>query len=573
MTPEELAALLGCEDIRPGRSRKVLSPLRDERTPSLHVTHKKDGTWLFHDFGDEAATLDDFAGALSNGHREIPTARVRRVRSRETASDAPIFEASYTYRDDKGREYVKHRRGRGEGKEVWWNPAPSPDARLLLYRDVSDAIAADETVYLGEGEEDVHALESVGAVATTSGGTGSWKAHHAEALRGAHVLIVADADTAGRRHALTVKRSLLNVARSVHVLEPSAGKDADDHLASGQSLDDLLPADRFQPQDLGAVMEGGIDPPPFLVADVFYEGRAHALAGAPGDGKTLLVLALCSGLVAGERTVAWFDEENGPLVVAGRLLALGVTPLQASQHFAYFPFSEPALEDADELVAEMAALRPAVVVFDSGADMYAASSLNENDNMDMTRWALAFSQRLSREHGIASVVLEHVAKAGDGNYQRGAGAKKAKVDALWMLEVLSPFDLETVGEVELIRAKDRLGHLPPRVRYRLGGDGSGVTTCERIDAEDEDAKRAADSKSKRDFFASEALAALEREGAFTQETGLSQRQLTGFLPPAPQTFKNELVQSLPHEPRSRVRRSRGARNSFIYWLEKEGSDD
>ena len=526
MTPQELAGLLDCEDLKPGRSRKVLSPLRDERTPSLHVTHKKDGTWLFHDFGDEAATFDDFSRVLSNGHVHVPTPRVRRVRSQERTADAPVFEASYTYLDDEGREYVKHRRGRGDDKEVWWNPAPSPRARLLLYRDVSGAIAAGEIVHLVEGEEDVHAIESAGAIATTSGGTGSWKAHHADALRGAHVLIVSDADPVGRKHALKVKRSLLGIAETVRVVEPRSGKDADDHLAAGHSLDDLVPADRFQAFDLGQAMEGGIDPPPFLVADVFYEGRSHAIAGAPGDGKTLLVLALCSGLVADERTVAWFDEENGPLVVAGRLLALGVTPQQASQHFAYYPFTEPTLEDADELVAEMMALRPAIVVFDSGADMYAAASLNENDNMDMTRWALAFSQRLSREHGIASVVLEHVAKAGDGSYQRGAGAKKAKVDALWMLEVLAPFDHETVGEVELVRAKDRLAHLPPRVRYRIGGDGNGRTTFERIDAEDEGAKRAADAKSKRDFFASEAISALEREGATSKETGLSQRQLS-----------------------------------------------
>ena len=62
-----------------------------------------------------------------------------------------------------------------------------------------------------------------------------------------------------------------------------------------------------------------------------------------------------------------------------------MTPQQASEHFLYFPFSEPTLEDADELVAEMASCRPSLVVFDSGADMYAASALNENDNMAPNR--------------------------------------------------------------------------------------------------------------------------------------------------------------------------------------------
>src|SRR5437868_6907859 len=100
MNPDELAALLDCDDLAPGGSRKVLSPLRDERTPSLNVTHKKDGTWLFHDFGDEAATFDDFARALANGHREVGTPRVRRVRSQATTLEAGDFEASYAYAGD-----------------------------------------------------------------------------------------------------------------------------------------------------------------------------------------------------------------------------------------------------------------------------------------------------------------------------------------------------------------------------------------------------------------------------------------------------------------------------------------
>lgn len=365
----------------------------------------------------------------------------------------------------------------------------------------------------------------------------------------------------------------MGVASSVRVTRALTGKDVTDHLAAGHSLDELVAADRFIPVDLGQVMEDGIEPPAFLVEGVLYAERAHAIAGAPGDGKTLLQLALCAELIEQGEVVAWFDEENGPAVIAARLVSFGVTPEQASECFVYFPFSEPTLEDADDLVAEMSVLDPVLVVFDSGADMYAAAALNENDNMDMTRWALAFSQRLSREHGIASVVLEHIAKAGDGSYQRGAGAKKAKVDALWMLEVRSPFDHETVGEVELVRAKDRLAHLPSRLRFRIGGDGKGKTTFERVEVEDVEHQREVAAKRKREAFAAEAVAALRREKACTREQGLSQRQLTGMLSPAPAAFKNEVVQDLAHDPRSPVRMAPGARGSLIYWVEEDESDD
>jgi hypothetical protein len=360
---------------------------------------------------------------------------------------------------------------------------------------------------------------------------------------------------------------------SVRVVEGQVGKDADDHLSAGYTLDDFVPVERFTPVDLGEVMRNGIERPKFLVEGVLYQGRAHAIAGAPGDGKTLFALGLCAELIRGQKTVAWMDEENGPTVVAERLASLGVTPEQASTYLRYYAFSEPTLDDADELVEEMAALRPALVGFDSGADLYSASQLNENDNMDMTRWAAKFTQHLSREHDIASLILEHVAKNSDGSYQRGAGAKKAKVDALWMLEARTAFDYETVGEVELVRAKDRLAHLPQRLRYRIGGNGKGETTFERIEVEDVEQQREADAKKKRDHFCSEAIAALRREGATDREHGLSQRQLTGLLSSAPQTFKNEVVQDLARDPRSPVHVGPGARGSFIYWVDAGESDD
>lgn len=573
----DLAALLDQLDevqiVKDGREYWTLCPCHDDHNPSLHVEFKS-GRLLAHCFACGVSLPDvlDALDAPRNGKVSAPTIVVRRLTTDENASQAPDVEASYAYRGDDGREYVKHRVGRGDDKRIWWEPPPPKNLPLSLYRDPSEAIEQGEEIHLVEGEEDVHAVERAGGIATTSGGTGSWKAHHAEALRGARLIVVRDADAAGRKHAQIVKRSLLGVCKSVRVVEPLDGKDADDHLSAGHSLSAFVPADRFQRFDLGEAMERGIESPRFLVEGLLYEERAHALAGAPGDGKTLLMLAVAAELIADGQLVAWFDEENGPVVVAGRLLSLGATPEDVSACFAYFPFSEPTLDDADELAAEMAALAPALVVFDSGADLYVASGLNENDNMDMTRWALAFSQRLSRGHGIATVVLEHMAKVGDGSYQRGAGAKKAKVDALWMLDVRAPFDHETVGEIELVRKKDRLAHLPPKVRYRIGGDGSGKTIFERIDATEDDAN-ATTARLKWEAFTNEVVTVLEREHAHDRDHSLSQRQLTGLLSPATQTYKNEIVQMLAASPMSRVRSAAGPQNSIRYWLNKEVLDD
>lgn len=436
-TADEIADLLGCSDLRDGQSRKISAPYRDDPNPSLNVTRTKE-TFLFYDHGlgeDTFEALVEHFGGTDNGQRrDSPSIKVK-------SGAGP--EATYPYVDADGLllfevcrfpdKQFKQRRRVGNR----WVYSLG-DTKRVLYRlpEVLAAVERGQTLYVVEGEKDADRLVDQGSAATTNpGGAGKWRDEYAEALRGADVVVVADRDAAGEKHARQVKRSLIGAARSVRVVEALTGKDVSDHLDSGHSLTELVPADRFQRVDLGVLIEEGIPPPNFLVDDVFYSGRSHALMGEPGDGKTLVMLCYATAVIRSGGRVAWFDEENGPIVVASRLEALRATPAEVSERLAYYPYTEPTLEDADELAEEMAALKPDLVVFDSGADMYASAGLDENSNMDMTRWAQKFSQRLSRGLDIACVVLEHVTKKGDDGYQRGAGAKKAKVDVSWRLEV------------------------------------------------------------------------------------------------------------------------------------------
>jgi len=113
-----------------------------------------------------------------------------------------------------------------------------------LYRlpQVVDAATAGSTVYVVEGEKDVHAAEELGVVATTcSGGAGKWRSSYSDSLKGAQVVIVADRDDVGRKHAQDVAASLRDVALSVQLVEPAEGKDLFDHLAAGKPLEALVP--------------------------------------------------------------------------------------------------------------------------------------------------------------------------------------------------------------------------------------------------------------------------------------------------------------------------------------------
>lgn len=122
-------------------------------------------------------------------------------------------------------------------KSGWrWNLA---GVRRVPYRlpAVVRAVAEGRTVWIAEGEKDVHSLERAGAIATTSpGGAGKWREEYSRHFAGADVVIIPDDDEPGRKHAAAVAGFLRAVAKSVVIGAVAAGKDATDHLAAGHSL-------------------------------------------------------------------------------------------------------------------------------------------------------------------------------------------------------------------------------------------------------------------------------------------------------------------------------------------------
>ena len=117
----------------------------------------------------------------------------------------------------------------------------------MLYRlpRVLEAAAAGATVYVAEGEKDVHALEACGAVATCNpmgAGKGKWRDEYTRSLRGAHVVVVADRDDEGRKHAEHIRASLARAGTPARGRAPGR-EDAADHLAAGHGLDDFVAAE------------------------------------------------------------------------------------------------------------------------------------------------------------------------------------------------------------------------------------------------------------------------------------------------------------------------------------------
>jgi hypothetical protein len=82
-------------------------------------------------------------------------------------------------------------------------------------------VLAAETVFLPEGEKDVHTVERLNLVGSCNpGGAGAgWRPEYTPHFQGRHCIILPDNDKPGRRHAYGVAQALLPVAASVRVVE------------------------------------------------------------------------------------------------------------------------------------------------------------------------------------------------------------------------------------------------------------------------------------------------------------------------------------------------------------------
>ncbi len=111
------------------------------------------------------------------------------------------------------------------------------------------AIDAGQTIYIVEGEKDVLNAARAGLTATCNvGGARKWTPAHAQWLRDAtEVVIVADRDAPGYRHADQVMRSLTGLVGRVRVMQAATGKDLSDHLECGHDIGELEPVRYLDP--------------------------------------------------------------------------------------------------------------------------------------------------------------------------------------------------------------------------------------------------------------------------------------------------------------------------------------
>ncbi|PXX66923.1 Toprim domain-containing protein [Nocardia tenerifensis] len=132
--------------------------------------------------------------------------------------------------------YQRHLTGTG-WEDAGFAPIP------FQLPDIREALDTGREIYVCEGEKDVLRANQAGQIATCNvGGAGSWTPEHARWLAGAgRVIVVADRDRPGYRHAAKVADTLTGRVGEVRVMQARGGKDLSDHLDAGYELSELEP--------------------------------------------------------------------------------------------------------------------------------------------------------------------------------------------------------------------------------------------------------------------------------------------------------------------------------------------
>jgi len=215
----------------------------NDRKASLSITEGKEGRILLKCFA--GCPVESIVVALGLKMADLfpPPAKQRH-------DHKPRIVATYDYTDESGnllfqcvrfapKDFRQRRRDPAKPDQWLWN---LKNTRRALYRlpEVHAALAAGRTIFIAEGEKDCDALAKAGFSATCNPmGAGKWLPEHTATLQGAAcVVVIADKDDPGRRHAQAVAVALHGTVKNVKLVElpdvnGKAVKDADDFFAGG----------------------------------------------------------------------------------------------------------------------------------------------------------------------------------------------------------------------------------------------------------------------------------------------------------------------------------------------------
>ncbi|MBT6485516.1 MAG: DUF3987 domain-containing protein [Planctomycetaceae bacterium] len=246
--------------------------------------------------------------------------------------------ATYDYCDEEGNlqfqvirfepKGFRQRRPKEGGGWDW----SVKGVRVVPYRLPELLAEPQRPIFVVEGEKDADNLAKIDILATcNAGGAGKWTAEHAKFIGDRQVIVIADNDEPGRKHAEDVARSLAGRAAGVRLLNLTGlGEKGDisDWIEAGGTKEQLRElaesSEEWQPPSKPEEWEkikpfDHSDLPPFptgvLPDDLreWVEAESHATQ-TPPDLAALLSLAVLSSTIARRVTVeprtGWKEPVN-----------------------------------------------------------------------------------------------------------------------------------------------------------------------------------------------------------------------------------------------------------------------
>lgn len=168
-------------------------------------------------------------------------------------------------------------------------------------------------------------------------------------------------------------------------------------------------------------------------------GSLVLVGGAPGIGKSTLLLQICNSLCAG-RSVLYVSGEESERQIKMRATRLGVAPE------SLFVLSETRLSDIMESVDE---IKPDILIVDSIQTLYNENNESSPGSVSQVKDCTMTMMQLSKTEGITVFVVGHINK--DGNI---AGPKVLE----HMVDCVLYFEGDPNSSYRLLRAaKNRFG--------------------------------------------------------------------------------------------------------------------
>jgi Protein of unknown function (DUF3631)/CHC2 zinc finger len=128
-------------------------------------------------------------------------------------------DGSFVLKDGKPDKVFRQRRPDPDHPGKWIHNVDGVPVIPYRLPEVIEAISADHTILVVEGEAKADLLAGWNVAATCcAGGAKKWKPEHSEFLRGADVVMLPDHDGAGWEHVNAVGASLSGIAKRVRVL-------------------------------------------------------------------------------------------------------------------------------------------------------------------------------------------------------------------------------------------------------------------------------------------------------------------------------------------------------------------